>query len=85
VTRWRLDAGQRAAYALMRRIPGDVTVSTNERLLPHLGTRRQIFIYPTGAGVSPYVLDLDVVLRARPATGYREIARAEGWVLLQAN
>jgi uncharacterized membrane protein len=83
ITRWRLDASQRAAHALMRRIPGDVAVSTNERLVPHLATRREIFIYPTGAGISDFVLDIEPVLRARPAAGYREIARAGGWILLQ--
>jgi len=83
VTRWRLDARQRAAHALMQRIPGDAAVSANERLAPHLATRSQIFIYPTGTGVSEYVLDLEPVVLAHPATGYREIARADGWILLQ--
>lgn len=83
VTRWRLQAEQRAAYSLMRRIPGDAAVSANERLAPHLATRRQIFIYPTGIGISEYVLDIEPVLRATPAPGYREITRAGGWVLLQ--
>jgi len=82
VTRWRLDGRQRAAYSLMRRIPDDVAVSANERLVPHLATRRQIFVYPTGAGISEYVLDLEPVLRAQPATGYREIGRGGGWILL---
>jgi len=84
ITRWRLDARQRAAYTLMERIPGDAAVSTNERMVPHLATRRQIFIYPTGIGISTYVLDLEVVLRTQPATGYREIGRANGWILLQS-
>ena len=84
ITRWRLDDGQRAAYSLMRRIPGDAAVSTNERLVPHLAMRRQIFVYPTGAGISTYILDLEVVLRTQPATGYREIGRAGGWILLQS-
>jgi len=83
VTRWRLEADDRAAYALMRRIPADAAVSANERLGPHLGTRRQIFIYPTGLGLSEYVLDIEPVLRAQPARGYREIARDSGWILLQ--
>ena len=83
VTRWRLAAEQRAAYSLMGRIPGDAVVSANERLAPHLATRRQIFIYPTGIGISEYVVDVEPVLRARPASGYREIARAGGWILLQ--
>ena len=59
-------------------------MSTNERLVPHLATRRQIFIYPPGAGISTYILDLEVVLRTHPATGYREIGRASGWILLQS-
>jgi uncharacterized membrane protein len=83
VTRWRLDAEQRAAYSLMRQIPGEMAVSANERLAPHLATRRQIFIYPTGLGISEYVLDVEPVLRAQPASGYREIGRAGGWILLQ--
>jgi uncharacterized membrane protein len=81
--RWRLDASQRAAYTLMRRIPGDVPVSANERLVPHLATRPQIFIYPTGVGISDFVLDIDPTLRAQPAAGYREIARDGGWILLR--
>jgi uncharacterized membrane protein len=83
VTRWRLDAEHRAAYSLMRQIPGEAAVSANERLAPHLATRRQIFIYPTGLGISEYVLDIEPVLRAQPAPGYREIGRAGGWILLQ--
>ncbi|MGH7305867.1 MAG: DUF2079 domain-containing protein [Candidatus Rokuibacteriota bacterium] len=83
VTRWRLDAAQHAAHALMREIPGDVPVSVNERLAPHLATRRQVFIYPTGIGISEYVLDVEPVLRAKPAAGYREIGRDGGFVLLQ--
>ena len=81
--RWRLDASQRAAYTLMRRIPGDVPVSANERLVPHLATRPQIFIYPTGVGISDFVLDIEPTLRAQPAAGYREIARDDGWILLR--
>jgi uncharacterized membrane protein len=83
VTRWRLDADDRAAYALMRRIPGDGAVSANERLGPHLATRRQIFTYPTGLGLSEYILDIEPVLRGEPARGYREIARDGGWILLR--
>ncbi len=58
-------------------------MSANERLAPHLATRRQLFIYPTGAGISEYVLDLEPVLRAQPAGGYRELAPESGWVLLE--
>ena len=67
----------------MRRIPGEAVVSANERLAPHLATRRQIFIYPTGIEISEYVLDVEPVLRARPAAGYEEIGREAGWILLR--
>ena len=83
VTRWRLGPEQRAAHELMGRIPRGVPLSVNERLVPHLATRREIFIYPTGAGRSDYILDLESVLAARPAAGYREIGRSGGWILLQ--
>src|SRR4029453_4925551 len=69
--RWRLDARQRAAYTRMGRIPGDVPVSANERLVPHLATRPQIFIYPTGVGISDFVLDIAPTPRPQPAAGYR--------------
>jgi hypothetical protein len=67
----------------MTRIPDGVAVSVNERLVPHLAMRREVFIYPTGAGTSDYVLELDVALAKRPAQGHAEIARASGWVLLR--
>jgi uncharacterized membrane protein len=83
ITRWRPGAWQHAAYSLMRRIPADAAVSANERLVPHLATRAQIFVYPTGNGVSTYILDVEGMLRAQPPGGYREIGRANGWILLQ--
>ena len=83
VSKWRLDAEDRAAYALMRQIPPDAAVSVNERLAPHLATRRQIFVYPTGLGLSEYVLDIEPVLGRDPARGYRELARDSGWILLR--
>jgi uncharacterized membrane protein len=83
VTRWRLGPEQQAAHELMERIPAGVPVSVNERLVPHLATRREVFIYPTGVGRSFYVLDHESVLSARPATGYREIGHSRGWILLQ--
>jgi hypothetical protein len=51
--------------------------------VPHLATRRAIFIYPTGLGESEYVLELESVLAARPAVGYREVDRGGGWILLR--
>ena len=83
VTRWRLGPAQHAAHELMRQIPAGAAVSANERLVPHLAARREIFIYPTGAGRSDYILDLEAVLSARPADGYREIGRGGGFILLR--
>jgi uncharacterized membrane protein len=83
VTRWMLGPWQRAGHAFMDRIPDGVAVSVNERLVPHLATRREVFIYPTGAGTSDYVLDLDSSLAKRPARGYVELARSNGWILLR--
>ena len=53
------------------------------RLAPHLATRRQIFVYATGLGLSEYVLDIEPVLGRDPARGYREVARDSGWILLR--
>jgi len=83
VSKWRLDPEDLAAYALMRQIPPDAAVSVNERLAAHLATRRQIFVYPTGLGLSEYVLDIESVLGRDPARGYRELARDSGWILLR--
>jgi len=83
VTRWRLGPEQQAARELMQRIPDGVPASVNERLVPHLATRREIFVYPTGAARSDYVLEHESVLSAFPAAGYREIGRSGGWILLQ--
>ena len=83
VTRWRLGPDQQAARELMKQIPDGVPVSVNERLVPHLATRRDIFIYPTGAARSDYVLDLESALSVHPAAGYREVGRSRGWVLLR--
>ncbi len=83
VTRWKLGPWQHAAYALMQRIPDGAVVSANERLVPHLATRREIFIYPTGIGGSDYILELESVLAARPAESYREVGRGGGWILLR--
>jgi len=83
VTRWRLGPEQLAAHELMRQIPDGVPVSVNERLVPHLATRREVFIYPAGVERSSYVLDLESALSAHPPAGYREIGRSRSWILLQ--
>jgi len=83
VNRWRLGPEQRAAHALLRRIPPGVAVGVNERLVPHLAERHEVYIYDTAVERSQYVLDLDSVLaRHPPPAGFAVIARDGGWTLL---
>jgi uncharacterized membrane protein len=83
VRQWWLGEEQRAAHALMAEIPPNAPVSANERLVPHLVMRENVFVYPRGLGISSHVIErADVVARV-PAPGYAERARAAGWVLLE--
>src|SRR2546422_10025852 len=50
VTRWWPNDDRRAAGALLREIPADVAVSVDERLVPHLATRRGVHIFPAENG-----------------------------------
>ncbi len=83
VTRWMLTADQRALHALMGEIPAGAIVSTNERLVPHLATRREVYIYPTGVERSEYVLTLDGEIAKAPPPGHVELGRAGSGVLLK--
>ena len=84
VTRWRLGPEQRAARALMRRIPDDVPVSVNERLQPHLARRPEAYLFPTEVARSRYVLEMDSVFARRPPPpGFVVEASESGWTLLR--
>ena len=84
VTRWRLGPEQRAARALMRRIPDGVPVSVNERLQPHLALRQEAYIFPTALDRSRYVLEMDSELARRPPpAGFAVEASERGWRLLR--
>ena len=83
IRHWRPGEEQRAAHALMREIPADAPVSANERLVPHLVMRENIFVYPRGLGISSHIIDRADVIEKAPAHGYRETARQGGWVLLE--
>jgi uncharacterized membrane protein len=90
VTRWMPTADQRAAYALMREIPVTAVVSTNERLVSHLATRREISIFPKPREYAPgeYVLERERVIAGTPAhlfpaEEFEVEARAASWVLLR--
>lgn len=56
VEKWRLGHRQRAAYEVMARIPAGAVVSTQERYVPHLALRPEVFVFPTGLDKSEYVL-----------------------------
>ncbi len=83
IRHWRYGPDQAAAHALMARIPKDTGVSANERLVPHLVMRENIFVYPRGLGISTHIIELAPVLERKPAPGYEERGRAGGWVLLE--
>jgi uncharacterized membrane protein len=83
VTRWWPNDDRRAARALMREIPPDVAVSVNERLVPHLATRREVYIFPTGVDTSRWVLDRAAEVAKAPPAGFVTIRREGGWLLLQ--
>ena len=81
ITFWRLGPPQRAAYALMARIPDAAAVAANERLVPHLATRREIYVFPRGVPRSEYILHLVAIAPRVPANRYDEIAREGQWAL----
>jgi uncharacterized membrane protein len=78
---WRLGPSQRAAYALMERIPDDAPVTAYERLVPHLATRRDVWMFPRGLREARYVLERASVAASVPAAEFEEVAREGPWVL----
>jgi len=83
VTRWWPNDDRRAAHALMREIPGGVAVSTNERLVPHLATRREVYIFPTGVERSRFILDRANEVAKTPPAGFAQLRREGDWLLLR--
>jgi len=81
VTFWRLGPSQHAAYALMARVPADAAVSAYERLVPHLATRRDVWMFPRGLGEAEYVLERASVAALIPPERFAEVARDGPWVL----
>src|SRR5260370_8941763 len=66
VPRWMPTAEQRELRRLLPRIPPEAAVSTNERLVPHLATRREVYIFPVLCDLTAYLLD-PAPLISRPA------------------
>ena len=81
VAKWRLGPLQQAAYRLMARVPPDASISANERLVPHLATRTEVWVFPRGVGASEYVLELAWLDKHLPHDRYQEVARDHDWVL----
>jgi uncharacterized membrane protein len=80
VSRWRLGPAQLAAYTLVAAVPSDASVSANERVVPHLAMRKEIYIFPSGVPHTEYVLDLQSVAAAMPGD-YQIVREAAPWVL----
>jgi len=83
VSKWSLGPEQRAAHALMARVPRLVPVSVNERLVPHLATREACYIFPAGLERAQWVLDLDAIIAREQVAGFEIVARERGWTLLR--
>jgi uncharacterized membrane protein len=83
VGKWALGPEQRAAHALLARVPPDEPVSVNERLVPHLATRREVYIFPTAVARARWVLDLDAAIDRAAPDGFEVVAREQGWTLLR--
>lgn len=56
VKQWRLTDRQRAFHAVLAQVPAGVSVSTQERFVPHLAMRPKVFVFPVGLAESEYVL-----------------------------
>jgi uncharacterized membrane protein len=78
---WRLGPVHHAAYAMMARIPRDAPVAAYERLVPHLATRRDVWVPPRGLTEAHYVLVRTVEAPAVSTDRYEVIAQDESWVL----
>ena len=83
VTRWWPNDDRRGARELLREIPEGVAVSVNERLVPHLATRREVYVFPTGVDQSRWVLDRATEVAKTPPVGFAPFRREAGWLLLR--
>jgi uncharacterized membrane protein len=83
IGKWRLDAGQRALHAMIAAVPPLVPVSVNERIVPHLATRPEVYVYPTALARSQYVIELAAVVAKERADGWEVVTRSGQWLLLR--
>jgi len=78
---WRLGPAQHAAYQMMSLIPPDAPVSTYERLVPHLATRRNIWVPPRGLNEAAYVLARKIDRIPLPDDRFEVMAQDQFWTL----
>ena len=83
VGKWALGPDQRAVRSMMARVPERVPVSVNERLVPHLATRQECYVFPTGVERAQWVLELETLIARERVTGFEVVARERGWALLR--
>jgi uncharacterized membrane protein len=83
VGKWALGSEQRAVRTLLARVPPLVAVSVNERLVPHLATRAECYVFPTGVERVRWVLDLESRIARENVSGFEVVARDRGWALLR--
>ncbi len=68
---------------MMARVPERVPVSVNERLVPHLATRQECYVFPTGVERAQWVLELETLIAREQVTGFEVVTRERGWALLR--
>ncbi len=56
VTRWLPSADDRAAHAVLARVPPEASVSAHERYVPHMSLRPLVFVFPVGLDKADYVM-----------------------------
>ena len=84
VSKWGLGPEQRAVRRLVARVPPAVAVSVNERLVPHLATRPEVYVFPDGVPRSQWIVEHDTVIdKAGVPAGFVPASRQEGWSLLR--
>jgi uncharacterized membrane protein len=83
VGKWVLAPDQRAVRSLLARVPALVPVSVNERLVPHLATRPECYVFATGVARAHWVLDLETAIARERVIGFEVVAREHGWALLR--
>jgi uncharacterized membrane protein len=83
VGKWRLGEQQRAVHRLLERVPAAAAVAVNERLVPHLATRREVYIFPDFLARSEWILDQESAVSQARVEGFETVARERGFILLR--